>query len=411
MKNIKKIVLSLFIIISVLTATVYAKDFLPVSIMSPWSTSLEFAPSSLLTDEVCTVNYKSAWISTYCNVMRMSGTTAYIKNSSTDPETGEVIYDSVSGAEDDYYLYFHQNANTATRQGTVYFNSNNISSNKTASHSNGGAIFKTAVYELDIKLQPGEWSDSFANSNSKNGLLSVWGWDTENNKMVDIARMSIDSWDKTAMSWYPSYCFKEGGKNTFKGFQKLADTDKWYKLRISIDVEKQTAVYQCFDTDGIEYGNSGEIPFLNKCGYALTNFDISIGWCRDYYIDNVKVTKEAFSVSEPVIDDSGDEITASVDVKNYIYNDLGHGDNAPEVSPSAVLAVYDNETNRLVGFDIKNAGFENHTRTLSSTPADRVPVFSQDGEKKTINLSVEKYKKPYTAKVFVWNNLFDFLPY
>ena len=90
---------------------------------------------------------------------------------------------------------------------------------------------------------------------------------------------------------------------------------------------------------------------------------------------------------------------------------MGHGDNAPEVSPTAVLAVYDNETNRLVGFDVKNAEFENHTRTLSSTPADRVPVFSQDGEKKTINLSVEKYKKPYTAKVFVWNNLFDFLPY
>ncbi|UKI35877.1 MAG: hypothetical protein L6V93_17780 [Clostridiales bacterium] len=31
---------------------------MPVSIMSPWSTSLEFAPSSLLTDEVCTTNYK-----------------------------------------------------------------------------------------------------------------------------------------------------------------------------------------------------------------------------------------------------------------------------------------------------------------------------------------------------------------
>lgn len=409
MKNIKKLVLSLFIVISLLSANVCAQDFLPVRIASPWSTLLEFAPSSMLTSEPAAGNYTSAWISTFCNVMRNKGTAAYIKNSSTDADTGETVYDSVSGAENDYYLYFHQSENSSTRQGAIYFNSNNISSNKTASHSNGGAIFKTAVYELDIKLQPGEWNDSFANSNNKNGLLSVWGWDTDNNKMVDIARMSIDSWDKTGMSWYSSYCYKDGGKNTFKGFRKLEDTNKWYKLRISIDVEKQTAVYQCFDIDGIEYGNSGEIPFLNKCGYALTNFDVSIGWYRDYYIDNVKVTKEAFSVSEPDIDDSSDKITACVDVKNHIYNAAGQGADAPEISPVAVLAVYDNATNRLVGFDAQTVRFENHTYDIPKD--DRARVFSQDGEKKTINLSVEKYKKPYTAKVFVWNNLFDFLPY
>ncbi len=409
MKNIKKIVLPLLIIISLFSMTAYAKEILPVSMISPWSTSLEFAPHSALANEVCTKNYTSAWINTFCNVMRMNGTTAYIKNLSTDPETGEVIYDSVSGAEDDYYLYWHQSEGSSSRQGTLYFNSNNISSNKTASHSNGGAIFKTAVYELDIKLQPGEWSDSFANSNNKNGLLSVWGWDTENDKIVNIAKMSIDSWDKTGMSWYPSYCFKDGGKDTFKGFRKLDDTNKWYKLRISVDVEKQTAVYQCLDTNGVEYANSGEVPFLNKCGYALTNFDIAIGWYRDYYIDNVKVTKEAFSVSNPAVDDTGDMITAAVDVKNYIYNVSGLGDNAPEVSPAAVLAVYDNETNRLVGFDVKTAAFENHTFDIAQS--DRAKVFSQDGEQKTINLSVEKYNKPYTARVFVWNNLFDFLPY
>lgn len=406
MKNIKKVVLSLLILISLFSASVCAQDFLPYRINSPWSTSLEFAPTSSLTDEVCTQNYTSAWLSTFCNVMRNAGASAYIKNSGVDPDSGETVYDSVTGAEDDYYLYFHQSANAATRQGTLYFNSNNISSNKTASHSNGGAIFNNAVYELDIKLQPGEWSDSFANSNNKNGLLRVWGWDTENNKIVEIAKMSIDSWDKTGMSWYPSYC--QSG-STFKGFQKLADTNKWYKLRISIDVANQKVVYQCFDTDGIEYGNSGEMNFLNKCDYALTNFDVTIGWYRDYYIDNVKVTKEAFSVSEPVISENDDEILSSVDVKNHVYNVSGHGDNAPEVSPKVCLAVYDNDTNRLVGFDVKSEEFKNHTYDIAS--GDRAKVFSSDGEKKTISLSVKKPKKPYTAKVFVFSDFYDFLPY
>lgn len=387
---------------------VSAAGYTPYPMADIWNTSFEFSQSSLLDGKVNTANYKSNWISTFTNIMLNAGTAASIRDSYTDTESGERIYDSVSGEAGDYYLYVHQVKDSASSTAAIsYFNSSNLSG-KTQSHSNGGAIYGNAVYEFDMRLTPGEWSGAFSNTNNKAGYASVWGWNNTSDSIVEIARMSYDSYDTTDKTWYPTYYSSE--TNAQKGFGVIRETNAWYKMRICIDVKRQKAKYYVLNTDGVIIRESGEQNFKSKCDYALTNLDIRAGSYRDFCLDNVSISKDSFAVGDVRITEEDGKICASVPVSNDVYAAEGHGDEAPCVSPAAFLAVYDKE-NKLIGFDMKTVEFKGHTVENTMAGADRAKMFSMPQEFVNIQLEADKPKTEYTAKVYVWSAYNNARPY
>lgn len=398
-KNYKKLtslVLCVVFLLSVYTS-VSALEYNPYPIATKWTTKLELAPSSALNGTPGTINYKSNWISTFTNVMQNQGGSVIVRDGFINTETNEMVYDNVTQTAGDYYLYAHQVKDSANIPMILFFNSNNIGS-KTQSHSNGGAIYSNAVYEFDIKLQPGEWSGEITRGNKKSGYASIWGWDNTKNSIVDIANISFDSEDTTDESWYPSYWSK--ASNAFVPMQVLTDTDSWYKIRICIDVKNQKVQYFVVDTDGKIIRKSPEEDFKNSCDYALTNLDIRSGYYRDFYLDNVSVTKESFSVGEIVSLEENGKIKAVVPIANEIYAVEGHGDLVPSKSPLAILAVYDSN-NKMIGFDMKKITLKDH---YVAKDGDKTSAFSKALDFENITLEVDKPNTVYTTKLYLWSS-------
>lgn len=398
-KNYKKLASLVLCIVFLLSMciSVSAMEYNPYPIATKWTTKLEFAANSALNGTPSSINYKSNWISAFVNIMQNQGGSVMARDGFVDIETNETVYDNVTKTPGDYYLYVHQLKDSANLPMVLYFNSNNISSSKTQSHSNGGAIYSNAVYEFDIKLQPGEWSDIMTRDNKKSGYASVWGWDNTKNSIVEIASISFDSKDTTDMSWYPSYWSKTS--NGFVPMQVLSDTDSWYKIRICIDVKNQKAQYFVIDTDGNIIRKSPEETFKNYCDYALTNLDIRAGYYRDFYLDNVSVTKESFSVGNITSTEENGKIQAVIPIANEVYALEGHGDLIPSKSPLAILAVYDSN-NKMIGFDMQTVDFENHYASLN----DKTQMFSKPLDFKNITLEVDKPNIEYTTKLYLWSS-------
>lgn len=383
------------IVLSSLCMTAFASELTPYPLRTPWETKLEFKEIAALDGTPSTSSWKNNWINSYCDVVLTTGGSAHSRDGYTDAETGEYVYDNLTGEAGDYYLFVSQEPDSPSRPVVIYFNTDPSAKNQ--SHSNGGAIFSNAIYDFDVRIQPGKWSNSFSASNNKGTTFVVYGWDITNNKRVVVARMSIDSYDTTSQSWYPTYYDTELGK--YKGLPVVRDIENWYKMRMCVDVKNQKVKYYVLDSEGRLVSQSSEQDFVSSCDYAMTAVELSVGSYRNISIDNVRVAKETYVVDEPVISQNETDITASVNVGHNVYS----SDGVPTTSPIAVLAAYD-ENNKLLAFDSDVVEFSGHD-------VSGISNFTLPPEYKSLDLEINKPQRAYTLKFFLWSNYFDAAPY
>jgi len=145
-------------------------------------------------------------------------------------------------------------------------------------------------------------------------------------------------------------------------FEDPLSFDTWYRVKIDAHAEKYQAVVSLYDSSGELIDKTGTITVANSTystdvtpdGFVGLSFvtgsqtaNVSAEEQSKIYIDNFTFTRERFSFSsKPAISQDGDEITASVVVRNEIAEET--------TAPALILALFDAK-GKLVGISVNDS--------------------------------------------------------
>ena len=203
---------------------------------------------------------------------------------------------------------------------------------------------------------------------------------------------------------------------------------KWYTARIIHDIKNKTIRIYYFDSDGVQINNFADDNYYvydhidpaaydsntwNTGGTANLSMLVEFGNSNWFptYLRNVYTVKDQWIINtapEIVYDSTNKKISATTNVGNNVagtwtnskiyFDDYYAGD----TTPALILALYDKDTNRLIGVKIK-----------TDSKAGRVDQY-YDETGSCINLTAELgdlSNGEYIARAFIWNNLNGLVPY
>ena len=411
-KKILKSLISVFVATFMLTSSfaVFAAD----EIITPWNTTYNFDGATFTWDGTKATAFNKH-ISTFTSVSPYNGCPAMVRDSYVDAE-GNKVYDSVTKVAGDKYMYFSPKMTTVdettgeetttiatTRTGYVYLNP--VSSSSAFKGMNGGLSYGRVAYEFDIRI------DELTAADYTGGNVVFYTSNNGSRKSL----LSIALKHGNSGTWYITY--KNGSAEKSPAAFTCGD---WMRFKVVVDVANGKYYLSYKPVSKVSGSTSQtqnigplDLPSSSVGFPAGTNISIDTPKYCATSVDNMSVTKETFVVDESktAITLDGTNVNANVTIGNsvYAYSNQQFGDAVNMTSPVAILAVYNKDDGSLIEVDFKSVEYED--KHAVSSDADKEKYFKAAPEYKDMSLSVREPSVEYEAKVMVWNNMTEMVPY